>query len=106
MNAWEPMNKEEVATLFANEAVLFGRVDGIPINRAAQIFGTDAIQFAQRMENREKGTSITNGYGIGGYTAFYLTISGAQIAATFNNVSLIKQQEEEQNAQEVRETTN
>lgn len=90
MNAWKTINSDEVKALFEKESVLFGSTDGIPRYRAIEIFGSAAVEFAERMQNRDLGRLTSNGYGIGDYTAYYLTKTGVEIAATFANVSAIR----------------
>lgn len=81
-------NLSEIKKLFEREAVLFGARDGVPEYRAVQLLGADAVEFAKRLPG---GNS--NGYGIGDYTAYYLTESGFYAAATYRNVKEIKQEE-------------
>lgn len=80
-------NSTEVRRLFEQEAVLFETADGVPDFRAAQLFGEDAVIFARRMDG-----SI-GGYGIGHYTAYYLTKKGFCTAATYANVKELEQME-------------
>lgn len=90
----EKLNRAQVEAIFTAEAVLMGTKDGLPISKAREIFGGDAVDFAQRMSNTATGT-YSNGYGIGDYTAFYLTLTGAMIAATYNNIAAIRAAEAE-----------
>ena len=78
-------NSAEVKRLFEREAVLFGTSDGMPEYRAVQLFGEEAVAFAMK-------TSGGNGYGIGDFTAMYLTERGVHIAATYLNVKEIEQE--------------
>lgn len=73
--------------LFDHEAVFIGREDVVPDWRIAELFGADALAFAQRM--------IPNGftgYGIGDYTELYGNIRGFQIAATYHNIRITHQE--------------
>lgn len=56
--------------------------------KAAQLFGSAAVGFAKRQQNA--GLTF-NGYGIGDYTAWYLTEYGFYIAATYRNVERIRE---------------
>ena len=82
----EMRNSAEVKRLFEREAVCFGASDGTPEYRAVQLFGAEAVAFARKM-------SGSNGYGIGSFTAQYLTERGVHIAATYLNVKEIEQEE-------------
>lgn len=64
MNNWKPVNRNQLESLFAENACLFGNVDGIPIETAKTLFGGDAIDFATRMNN-SSGRITRNGYGSG-----------------------------------------
>ena len=82
------MNKEETKELFKREAILFGAVDGIPETRAVEILGQEAVDFAHRMDG-QNGTYF-NGFGIGQYTAHYMTLAGLYIAVTYNNLMMLE----------------
>jgi predicted homoserine dehydrogenase-like protein len=84
----ETISKAKAAQLFAENAVLFGRADGVPEQAAKELFGSSAVAFAKRQQNA--GTTF-NGYGIGDYTAWYLTEYGFYIAATYRNVERIRE---------------
>ena len=66
----------------------FGRADGVPEQAATELFGSAAVDFAKRQQNA--GLTF-NGYGIGDYTAWYLTEYGFYIAATYCNVKRIRE---------------
>lgn len=85
MNNWKPVNRNQLESLFAENACLFGNVDGIPIETAKTLFGGDAIDFATRMNN-SSGRITRNGYGIGDFTAEYITLHGTMVAATYCNI--------------------
>lgn len=82
-------NISEAKRLFEREAVLFGARDGVPEYRAVQLLGADAVEFAKRLPGGNY-----NGYGIGDYTAYYLTESGFYAAVTYVNVKEVKQAED------------
>lgn len=82
------ISKAKAAQLFAENAVLFGRADGVPEQVATELFGSAAVDFAKRQRNA--GLTF-NGYGIGDYTAWYLTEYGFYIAATYRNVERIRE---------------
>lgn len=60
----ETISKAKAAQLFAENAVLFGRADGVPEQAATELFGSAAVDFAKRQQNA--GLTF-NGYGIGDY---------------------------------------
>lgn len=90
------INKVQAARLFAVNAVLFGQANGMPERTATELFGADAVAFAESQENA--GIAF-NGYGIGSYTARYLTEYGFYIAATYHNVKRLAALERENNSE-------
>lgn len=88
------INKEKAAALFAENAVLFERRDCVPENVAAGLFGSLAVEFAKRFESKDFITA--NGFGIGDYTAMYLTEYGFNVAATYHNVEYLQDLEQQQ----------
>lgn len=86
------LNKTRVRGLFERYAVLFGDTDGVPEYQAVNLFGEEAVVFAKRL-CRESCSA----YGIGDFTAGYLTFKGFQIAATYANVAEIRRTQEEPN---------
>lgn len=82
------LSKKEASKLFEENAVLFGRRDGVPEDIAVSLFGSAAVAFAERQ--KDAAGLVFNGYGIGDYTAMYLTEYGFHIAATYCNVERIK----------------
>lgn len=82
------MNQSQTAALFEKEAILFNKQEGIPTERAAAIFGQDAVDFAKQQGQPGETHS---GYGIGDYTAWYLTRRGVFIAATYCNVRMLRE---------------
>lgn len=60
----------------------------MPEQAATELFGSAAVDFAKRQQNA--GLTF-NGYGIGDYTAWYLTEYGFYIAATYRNVERIRE---------------
>ena len=87
------MNKAQTKELFEREAVLFGAVDGIPMKRAVEILGQEAVDFTHRMESYDKSLRYFGGYGNGPYTAYYITLYGLYIAVTYNNVTALQKAE-------------
>lgn len=47
----ETISKAKAAQLFAENAVLFGRADGVPEQVATELFGSAAVDFAKRQQN-------------------------------------------------------
>lgn len=83
------ISKAKATQFFTEKAVLFGRVDGVPMQAATELFGSAAVDFAKR-QNKADGLTF-NGYGNGDYTAWYLTEYGFYIAATYHNVECIRE---------------
>ena len=78
------LSKEAFDALFNENAVLIEYQDRLPAERAIQLFGKDALDFAERMNKHDFG-----GYGIGEYTQMYVTKHGAMLAATYNNIVIL-----------------
>lgn len=81
------LNEEMIKALFDREAVYIGRADVVPDWRVIQLFGEAAVDFSKRMAPEN-----FNGYGIGDYTEFYLTIRGFQLAATYHNITITREE--------------
>ncbi|WKY47067.1 hypothetical protein Q5O24_11950 [Eubacteriaceae bacterium ES3] len=79
------LNKAQVQELFEKEAVLFGETDGVLIERAIELFGEKATDYAQKPQ-----TGWYNGFGVGNFTAYYLTLTGFMRAASWANVAEIR----------------
>lgn len=79
------INKEEAKKLFEKECVLIGRNDVITAETVKRLFGSEAYEFAKRINNMQN----TNAYGIGDITIEYLTYNGFLSAATFCNIKEI-----------------
>ena len=47
----ETISKAKAAQLFAENAVLFGRADGVPEQAATELFGFAAVDFAKRQQS-------------------------------------------------------
>lgn len=82
-------NKSDVDMLFNKVKVLIGSIDAAPEYAVKDLFGESAVDFAKRLGAGEN----FSGYGIGDYTANYLTYKGFQTAATFVNVKEIRKTE-------------
>ena len=85
------LNKAQVEALFQREAALIGMEDAVPSNRAAELFGKDAVNHACSI-----GTgSNWNVYGVRNYNIKYLTLNGFYAAATFYNIQQLREAEQE-----------
>lgn len=79
------LNKAQVNTLFAREAILLGSKDGVPMERVQELFGQEAVD---RVSKYGKCGVHFNSFGCGTscqVTYFYLL--GFQYAATYANIS-------------------
>lgn len=76
------LNNTQALHIFAKESYLFGDTDGLPLYRAEEIFGVDAVRFAIKKHTENKFTY--DAYDIGNYTVEYLTFDGVQEAITYN----------------------
>lgn len=86
MEARKLLNREAFTELFNNNAVMIESQNVLPYDRAIQLFGQDAVDFAQKMSKRH-----FSGYGIGNYTLYFITLYGAELAATYNNVDILSE---------------
>ena len=75
------INKAEATKLFEDNACLIKDRDVIFERVARKLLGDDAVAFAKKQPNTH-----FNGYGIGCYTAWYLTQKGFFLAITYLNV--------------------
>ena len=84
--------KEQVYQAFKREAVLIGNADGVPAKRAALYFSKKALDFAKSL-GKQKACSY---FGIGERCSLYeyFTLYGLELAATFDNISLLLAEEE------------
>ena len=84
--------KEQVYQAFKREAVLIGNTDGVPAKRAALYFSKKALDFAKSLGK----TKACNAFGIGERCSAYeyFTLYGLELAATFDNISLLLDEEE------------
>ena len=88
------MNKTQATELFEREAVLFGDVNGIPLTRARELLGDEAVDFIHSYGQKEgKRGLYYNGYGNGRFTAMYMTRLGLFAAVTYNNVTALERAE-------------
>ncbi len=78
------LNSTQVKQLFEREAILIGTADGVPVYRAAEVFGHQAAQFACNPSEYLGST-----FGIGDFQLDYLTYRGFQQAASYANVEEI-----------------
>ncbi len=80
-----------VRELFEREALVFGSSRGVPVAIAAELFGEDAVAFARGL--KPVRAPLIGGYGVGRFTAFYLTCDGIYVAASYCNVCAVKRME-------------
>ena len=82
------LNNSQVKEIFEREAILIGTSDGVPYYRAVELFGQEAADFAKRLCSNQGGASM---YGIGeDYALEYFTLRGVQTAATYKNITEIR----------------
>lgn len=92
------LNSQQAKLLFQNEAVILGTYDGVPLYRAAELFGEKATKFAAEMGVVDMGHRqivYSNCFGIGDYQCDYLTMDGFLVAATYANAQEIRAKEEQ-----------
>lgn len=81
------LNMEQAKELFAKEHTIFADPGGVPLSRAAELFGEDAIEFVFKLGGSKVLGSKYNGlFGIGAYQCLYLTWEGFLKAVTYVNI--------------------
>lgn len=80
------LNKTQAKELFEKEAIFFGENDGIPLYRAIELLGKNAVEFAIN-KNNPKYTLTCNIFSVPiNNSVEYLTFSGFLQAVTYNNI--------------------
>ena len=87
------LNTAAAKALFADEAICFENSDGVTRQRAAALFGTAAVKFAIERKQTNEGRTYSI-YGTGDTQTEYLTMRGFLIAATFNNIAVLRAAED------------
>jgi len=95
MAVLKTLNLGQAKEIFERETVLFENSDGVPVYRAKELLGADAVNLALKYG---KDGRDYNSWGIGDYDLGYLTISGFLTAATHANVMAIREMEKEKAA--------
>ncbi len=88
----EKLNKAQAQALFAERAILIGGSDAIPEETVKQLFGDAAVAHAHTLDNDGE---LCNAYGIGDYTAPYLTLIGFMRAVTYHNIRTLETEQKE-----------
>ena len=86
----KPVNKAQATQLFAENAVLFGRCEGVPEKTAIHILGYDAVK---SVKQPKLAGATFNCFDNGKHLASYLTEYGFYLAASYNNVECIHKAE-------------
>lgn len=76
------MNKETAINLFDRNSCLIGDRDVILEDIAEKLTSRQAVEFAYSVN--KKGH---NGYGVGDYTVFYMTLKEFLLAVTYENIN-------------------
>lgn len=87
------LNAQQARLLFESEAVLLGDHDGVPIFRAAELFGKKAAEFASEIfmiKNGQRCVIYSSYFGVGDYQCHYLTMEGFLVAASYANVEEVR----------------
>lgn len=86
----DKLNKAQAQALFEEKAILIGDRDAIPEQTVAELFGEAAVDHAHALERA--GERYCNAYGVGDYTAHYLTYGGFLRAVTYHNIRKLESQ--------------
>lgn len=92
------IRSDEARRIFAKYSALFGENDGIPESTAQYLLGKEAIDFVKKLRTSSTGRLLLNGFGIGDYTASYLTEQGFYTAVSYFNTAALKAADEENKA--------
>lgn len=84
------LNKLQAEILFDERAIFIGNADVIPEQEAADLLGEAAINHVKHLARTIRG--LCNGYGIGTYTAQYITLNGFLHAVSYHNVSILEKE--------------
>ena len=84
------LNSEQAKAMFAREAILIGDSDAVLYDRAAQVLGEKAAEFAKDFGC--KPGKYASMYGLGGDRQFrFLTLQGFMAAVTYANLEEAEQ---------------
>ena len=89
----DKLNRAQAQALFEEKAILIGGGDAIPEETVVELFGEAAVAHAHTLD--KAGGSYCNAYGVGDYTAPYLTLSGFLRAVTYHNIRKLESQHKE-----------
>ena len=84
------LNKLEAEILFSDRAILIGSADVIPEHEAIELLGEASVNYVKHLGRTVKG--LYNGFGIGTYTASYLTLNGFLNAVSYHNVKILEEE--------------
>ena len=96
------LSYDQALALFEEQSVLFGKRDGVPEEWAEEYFGEEVMSCVKKSCLETKPSdygSYFNGYGIGDYTAFYVTKEGFLRLVTYSNVRELQRKYRGKNTQ-------
>jgi len=88
----DKLNKAQAQALFEEKAILIGGYDAIPEETVVSLFGEAAVAHAHTLD--KTGGEMCNAYGVGDYTAPYLTLKGFLRAVTYHNIRKLEAERE------------
>lgn len=86
----EILNKEQALALFAREAILLGAEDGIPKERAIELFGKKIIGYLEELDAYSESHYSFKSWETEDASIQYLTKVGTLLAVTEANVDAIE----------------
>lgn len=89
----DKLNKAQAQALFEEKAILIGGYDAIPEETVVSLFGEAAVAHAHTLD--KTGGEMCNAYGVGDYTAPYLTLKGFLRAVTYHNIRKLETEKKE-----------
>lgn len=89
----DKLNKAQAQALFEEKAILIGGYDAIPGETVVSLFGEAAVAHAHTLD--KTGGEMCNAYGVGDYTAPYLTLKGFLRAVTYHNIRKLETEKKE-----------
>jgi hypothetical protein len=100
------LNYAHALALFEEQSVLFGKQDGVPIEWAEDYFGEELVSCVKKSCRESKPSdfgSYFNGFGVGDYTAWYITKNGFMRLVTYSNVRELQRKYSGRDAQKLKD---
>lgn len=84
------LNKRQALALFEREALLLGAEDGIPKQRAIELFGKNIIEYLEELDLRSDTYHLFKSWDTEHVSTRYLTKAGTLLAVSESNVAALE----------------